>query len=90
MRYYFNPGKTLRAMFPNQTKSALHIIIWTIVFIADLVAVFFLLEHFGFSWFSRGTGSMHSYLYLFALIGGGFLVFWLETFIYDKLYSLFR
>ena len=87
-RYYFNPGKVLKAMFPEQTKSNLHLIIWTIVFIADLVAMFFLLKYFGFTPF--GGGSLRGELYLFALIGGGLVIFWLETIIYNKIHSLFR
>jgi len=86
MRYYINPGKILRQMFQEQTKSALHIIIWTIVFIADLFAVHYLLQHFGVSYMSHSARN----LYLYALLGGGLLVFWLETFIYNKLHSLFR
>lgn len=89
-RYYFNPGKVLKAMFPEQTKSNLHIVIWTIIFIADLVGMFFLLEKIGFSWLGLPGGNNFQYLYLFALIGGGLVIFWLETFIYNKIHALFR
>lgn len=87
---YYNFGKDLKRMFPEQTKTNLHIIIWLVVFIADLVAMYFILEHFGFSWYSHGIRTFHSYLYLCALIGGGLMIFWLETLIYDKLHTLFR
>lgn len=83
---YINPGKWLRKCFPEQTKSPLHIIIWAVIFIADLFAVHYLLQHFGISFISYNARN----LYLYALIGGGLLVFWLETFIYNKLHSLFR
>ena len=86
MHWYYNPGKLLRQVFPEQTKSALHIVIWSIIFIADLVAVFFLLEHFGISWF----GANASELYLILLIGGGLVLFCVETFVYNKLHALFR
>ena len=89
-RYYFNPGKILRAAFPEQTKSALHIIIWTIIFIVDMVAMFFLLERTGFSWWDHPGGANGQNLYICALIGGGLLIFWLETIIYNKIHSLFR
>lgn len=85
----YNPGGFLSEWFPEQTKSPLHIVIWTIVFIADLVAVFFLLEHFGINWIGSG-GMNYNYLYLFALIGGGLVLFWVETFVYNKLHALFR
>ena len=84
--HYFNPGKILKQMFPEQTKSNLHIVIWTIVFIADLVAVHFLLQNFCLSFISGSTSN----LYIYALIGGGLVVFWLETYIYNKLHALFR
>ena len=90
MRYYFNPGKLLRQMFPEQTKTNLHIVIWTFVFIADLVGVYYLLDAFGISFIGNGSNSMLHEFYLFFLIGGGLLVFWLETVIYNKLHSLFR
>lgn len=85
---YYNFGKDLKRMFPEQTKTNLHIIIWLVVFIADLVAVYFLLTHFGFS--PYGNGSLGNYLYLCALIAGGLLIFWLETVIYNKIHALFR
>ena len=82
----YNPGGFLSEWFPEQTKSPLHIVIWSIIFIADLVAVFFLLEHFGISW----IGANASRLYLFLLIGGGLVLFGIETFVYNKLHTLFR
>lgn len=85
---YYNYGKVLKQMFPEQTKTNLHLIIWLLVFIADMVAVYFLLTHFGYTPF--GGGSLRGELYLFALIGGGLLIFWLETVIYNKIHALFR
>lgn len=87
MRYYFNPGKVLRQMFPEQTKTWVHIVIWTIVFIADLFAVHYLLQYLGLS---HITNYNFQKLYLFVLIGGGLLVFWLETAVYNKIIALFR
>lgn len=89
MQNHYNPGKLLKQMFPEQTKSNLHIIIWTIVFIADLVGMYFLLEAFGISWLHNRSTIVHEF-YLLFLIGGGLFIFWLETFIYNKLHSLFR
>ena len=89
MKYYINPGKVLKEMFPDQTKSNLHIILWTIVFIADLVGMYFLLDLMGISWFDNRSTLIHE-LYLFFLIGGALVVFWIETFIYNKIHSLFR
>ena len=88
MRYYINPGKFLTELFPEQTKTPLRIIIWTIIFIADLVGMYFLLDLIGIRWLDCGT-FIHEY-YIFFLIGGGFILFCVETFIYNKLHSLFR
>ena len=86
---YYNPGKLLKQMFPEQTKTTPRIIIWTIIFIIDLVGVYHLLELCGISWLHPGSSMMREF-YLFFLIGGGLVVFWIETFIYNKLHSLFR
>ena len=77
-------------MFPEQTKTTPRIIIWTIIFIADLVGVFYLLEFLGISFIGNGRNSLLHEFYLFFLIGGGLVLFWIETFIYNKLHSLFR
>ncbi len=86
---YYNFGKDLKRMFPEQTKSNLHIVIWLVVFIADLVATFFLLAQFGFPWFLT-AGSLSQYLNLCVLFISTLVIFWLETFIYNKLHALFR
>ena len=77
-------------MFPEQTKTNLHIIIWTIVFIVDLFGVYHLLDLWGISFIGNSSNSILHEFYLFFLIGGGLVVFWIETFIYNKLHSLFR
>jgi len=89
MRYYVNPGKFLTELFPEQTKTPLRIIIWTVVFIIDLVAVYFLLKLMGIHWLQPQYPTLARY-YLFFLLGGGLLVFWIETLIYNKIHGLFR
>ena len=86
---YYNFGKELKRMFPEQTKTNLHIVIWLIVFLVDLMAVFFLLKTFGFPWFLTSS-SLSQYLNLIILFGSTLVIFWLETFIYNKIHSLFR
>lgn len=87
-RHYYNPGKFLSEWFPEQTKTIPRIIVWTIIFIGDVVLVFWLMSHLGvdilsFQYKLQGVMIM---LYLVAAL----VVFWLETVIYNKLYSLFR
>lgn len=83
-RYYINPGKVLKQIFPEQTKNNLSIIIWTIVFIADLVLVYFTAGWLGIDLLGiRQVGLM-------LFIGAGLALFWLETFIYNHLIRLFR
>ena len=36
----YNPGKFLREIFPNQTKTPLQTIIWALVFLVDVGLVF--------------------------------------------------
>lgn len=83
-RYYINPGKVLKQIFPEQTKNNLSIIIWTIVFIADLVLVYFTAGWLGIDLLGiRQVGLM-------LFIAAGLALFWLETFIYNHLIRLFR
>ena len=89
MNHYINPGKFLTELFPEQTKTPLRIIIWTVIFILDLAAMYFLLDLVGIHWLHPQYPSLQRY-YLFFLIGGGFSIFWIETFIYNKLHALFR
>ncbi len=39
--HHYNPGKFLRELFPNQTRTPLQIILWTLVFLVDIALVFF-------------------------------------------------
>ena len=45
--WYRNPGKLIRELFPNQTKSVLSILIWSMIFILDIVAVIWIANNAG-------------------------------------------
>lgn len=86
--YHYNPGKFLSEWFPEQTKTIPRIIIWAIVYIADVVLVFWLASRLGIAilQLQYQLRSVVVMLYLVAALG----IFSLEAFVYNKLISLFR
>ena len=76
-------GKWLREVFPEQTRSVKSILIWTLVYIADVVLVFFLAAKLGIDLMQmpfRLTGILAGVYLVIALV-----LFWAETAIYNKL-----
>ena len=45
--HLINPGKWIREMFPDQTKSIGSILIWTVVYFLDLALLFYLAATMG-------------------------------------------
>ncbi len=85
----YNPGKFLREWFPEQTKSIPCIVIWTIIFIADAALIFWAANTLGFDILEVSNYNLRTTLmviYLVIALG----LFAIETFIYNKLISLFR
>ena len=81
-------GKWLREVFPEQTKSVKSICIWTLIYIADTILVFWLAA-------KLGIDLMQLPYQLISVVTGWFLVialvlFWVETAIYNKLLSDYR
>ena len=81
-------GKWLREWFPEQTKSVKSILIWTLVYIADTILVF---------WLSAKIGIVLMQLpyRLISLVVGVYLavalvLFLAETAIYNKLLANYR
>ena len=81
-------GKWLRERFPEQTKSVKSIFIWSLIYIADVIVVF---------WFAAklGIDLMQLPYRLTSVIAGLYLIialglFWSETAIYNKLLSNYR
>lgn len=71
----------LTTLFPEQTKTLPRIIVWSIIFLIQLIAVVFGGQYLGLIATRMGQVVM-----LAALFGG----FWLEGFIFYKIRNLFR
>ena len=85
----YNPGGFLSEWFPEQTKSPLRIVLWMIVYILDVVLVFWLAGKLGFDILSVSTYQLRSVvLGLYLVIA--LCIFRVEAFIYNKLHALFR
>lgn len=81
-------GAELRAMFPEQTRSIPVLLIWTVVYLLDAALVFWLYFRLGFS---LGTGSQDSQMVMISLLLiAALALLRVETFIYNKIVSLFR
>ena len=81
-------GKWLREWFPEQTKSVKSICIWTLVYIVDVVLVFWLAA-------KLSIDLMQLPYQLISVVAGLYLVialvlFWGETAIFNKLLSNYR
>ena len=81
-------GKWLREWFPEQTKSVKSILIWALVYIADVVLVFWAAAKLGIPLMQLPYRlvSLVAGLYLILALG----LFWVETAIYSKLLSNYR
>ena len=81
-------GKWLREWFPQQTKSVKSICIWTLVYIADVILVFWLAAQLGID-------LMQLPYRLISIVAGLYLIialvlFRAETALYNKLLSNYR
>lgn len=83
MRFTF-----LREWFPEQTKSIPAIIIWLLVFLADVALVFWLAGKLGISLLGMNMHLRGAVVMLY--VGIAFVIFWVEATVYNKIVSLFR
>ena len=81
-------GKWLREWFPEQTRSVKSILIWTLVYIADTILVFWLAAKLGFDLMQLPYQLISVVAGLYLIIA--LLLFRLETCIYNKLLSNYR
>lgn len=80
-------GAELRAMFPEQTRSIPVLLIWTVVYLLDAALVFWLYFKLGFGF----GGSQDSQMVMISLLLiAALALLRVETFIYNKIVSLFR
>ena len=77
MSYHYKKNLFLKEMFPGQFDTIPHIIIWTIVFLLDVAAVFGVAHLLGLPL----PGKVGMMLYLVA----AFALFCLESWVYHKI-----
>ena len=81
-------GKWLRECFPEQTKSVKSILVWSVVFLADVTLVFW-------AAIALGLKLMSLQYQLISVVGMLLLVaalalFWVETEIYNRILARYR
>ncbi len=86
--YGVQMGRGLRAMFPEQTKSIPAILLWLMVFLADVALVFWLAGKLGIDILSMSYKLAGAVVMIYVAVAG--VLFWLETVVYNKIVSLFR
>ena len=83
--HLINPGKWLREMFPEQTKSIGSILIWTIVYFLDLALVFYLATKVGVSLLTLDQRSRS--IMIGVLVATAFVLWWIETAAFNRIVS---
>ena len=83
--HLINPGKWLREMFPEQTKSIWSILIWTIVYFLDLALVFYLATKVGVSFLTLDQRSRS--IMIGVLVATAFVLWWIETAAFNRIVS---
>ena len=80
----------LTTLFPEQTKTLPRIIVWSIIFLADLTIGIFGAVHFGLISFENYSNQNHMLLASTLLILGIIGVFWLQGIFWGAVVKLFR
>lgn len=73
----------LKEMFPNQFNTIPRIIIWTLIFIADIVLVLWIASLLGFSIAAAASSRILLIVYLVIAFG----LFCLESFLYNLIWQ---
>ena len=80
----------LTTLFPEQTKTIPRIIVWSIIFLLDLVLVVFGAFHFGLLQFGNYTSMRQMTLPGLLLLAVLFGVFWLQGFLWFRIVKFFK
>ena len=80
----------LTSLFPEQTKTFSRIIVWSIIFLADLILGFFGAISLGFLDFSRYTNSSQAKLFSGLVVAVIVAVFWLQGKIWYGIVNYFK
>ena len=86
--HLINPGKWLREMFPEQTKSLPSIIVWMFVYFLDVALVFFVAAKMGISFLEVNQRGLS--VLIGVLVAAAFVLWWMETVVYNKIVSTGR
>ena len=81
--WYRNPGKWIRELFPNQTKNVPTILLWSVVFVLDLVLVFSFTSLMGISLLGIAYKKMAFLVLLYCL--AAFALFFAEAKLWDAI-----
>lgn len=80
----------LTTLFPEQTKTLPRIIVWSIIFLIDLILGVWAAVHFGLLQFGSYRTSNQMYLAAALLIAGIVGVFWLQGVIWGAIVRFFQ
>ena len=80
----------LTTLFPEQTKTIPRIIVWSIIFLLDLVLVVFGAFHFGLLQFGNYTSMRQMTLPGLLLLAFLFGIFWLQGFLWFGIVKFFK
>ena len=80
----------LTTLFPEQTKTVPRIIVWSIIFLLDLILVVFGSFHFGLLNFEMISSSRDLTLPGLLLLTVLFAIFWLQGFIWYGILRFFQ
>ena len=81
--WYRNPGKWIRELFPNQTKNIPTILLWSVIFILDIVLVFYLANLLGIALLGMPYKKMAFFVLLYCLVA--FALFFTEAKLWDAI-----
>ena len=80
----------LTTLFPEQTKTLPRILIWSIIFMADLILGILAAAHFGLLTPGRFRNTDHMALYSALVIAAIFAIFWLQGKIWFGIVNFFK
>ncbi len=84
----YNPGRVLRELFPEQTRTIPRILLWTLLFLADTGLVFWAAIALGLP-LTELSYQLRSTVILL-LLAAAFLLFSLEVSVYNRIVAAVR
>ena len=84
----YNPGRFLRELFPEQTRTIPRILLWTLLFLADTGLVFWAAIALGLP-LTELSYQLRSTVILL-LLAAAFLLFSLEVSVYNRIVAAIR